>query len=94
MNREQRYNAIMNEASRVYRETTMAEFTCYLAKCVEAGARYRASTGDVLVAQDVCREEIEEAGCLYDAAVAVQLEAYIMRRDAALGGYDFSEFCS
>jgi len=84
----------MVEASRVYREATMAEFTYYVANCIEAGARYRASTGDVLVAQDECREEIEEAGRLYDAAVVVQLEAYIKKRDAALEEYRFSEFCS
>jgi len=91
MNRESKYNAIMAEASRVYREASMDAFALYVHDCELAGQRYKASTGDVLEAQDRCRDEIDDAGHRYDAAVIVQLAAYIVARDAAMKAYSLSE---
>ena len=93
MNKESIYNATMNAASRVYRYATMNAFDQYVCDCEAAGARYMQSEGDVLAAQDVCREEIEAAGYAYDIAVLAALEPYIAARDYALEAYRNTEKC-
>jgi hypothetical protein len=87
MNRESVYNAIMAEASRVYREATVEDFAVYVHACELAGQKYKSSTGDVLEAQDVCRGEIEDAGDVYGDAVFIALTAYLDRRNDALEAY-------
>ena len=91
MNKESRYNAIMSEASRIYRELTLNAFDNYVCDCQMAGERYKASTGDVLEAQDVCRDEIEDAGDAYDDAVHDALVPYIHIRDEAWEAYRNTE---
>ena len=90
MNRESKYNDTLSEASRVYREVTVDAFAIYVRDCELAGQKYKSSTGDVLAAQDVCREEVEEAGAAYDAAVLVELEQYVAMRDYAVSVYELS----
>jgi hypothetical protein len=52
-----------------------------------AGRRYKVAEGDMLLAQDACRDEIEYAGVAYDDAVFVALELYIATQDDALKVY-------
>ncbi len=87
MNIEQQYNATMVEASREYRKATAKVFETYVKSCELAWAKYKFAPGDVLIAQGVCRGEIETAGHVYDNKVAGALEIYEAVRDKALQNY-------
>jgi len=91
MNRDRAFHQAVEQASQVYRYATIDAFDRYVRDCEQAGARYKQSEGDVLAAQDVCREEIEDAGVAYDRAVLSALEPYIRARDDALEAYRNTE---
>ena len=91
MNREQIYNSAMEKASRLYREATVDAWDLYVCALTLAGEKYKVATGDVLVAQDMCRGEIERAGMDYDSDVSVALEDHTKALDAALEAYRVSE---
>jgi len=93
-NREQIYNSAMEKASQLYREATVDAWDLYVRSCQLAGEKYKVATGDVIVAQDVCRGEIERAGMDYDSGVSVALEDYIKALDDAIEAYRVSEFRS
>jgi hypothetical protein len=69
----------------------MNAFDQYVCDCQMAGERYKASTGDVLEAQDVCRGDMRDAGDAYDDAVYDALVPYIAARDEALQAYRNTE---
>jgi len=81
----------MERASRLYRKVTVNAWDLYMCACQLAGEKYKVAPGDVLVAQDVCRREIERAGVEYDSDVSVALEDYIKTLDDALEAYRISE---
>jgi len=87
MNRESKYNDTMIAARHAYRRAMTNEFEAYMVAIEAAGRHYKASEGDVLLAQNVCRDEIEDAGVAYDDAVFVALRLYIATQDDALKVY-------
>ena len=87
MNRERVYNDTMIAASHAYRRATINGFEAYMVAIEAAGRRYKVAEGDVLLAQDACRDEIEDAGVAYDDAVFVALRLYIATQDDALNVY-------
>ena len=87
MNRERVYNDTMIAATRIYHDATINEFKAYVAAIEAAGRRYKVAEGDMLLVQDACRDEIEDAGVAYDDAVFVALESFIATQDDALKVY-------
>lgn len=76
MNRDRAFHRAVEQASEIYRGNTIDFFNDYV-KAVDAASRkYKADTGGVLAAQDVCREEIEAAGNAYDTVVEYEKNKY------------------
>ena len=87
MNRERVYNDTMLAASHAYCRATTNAFEALMVAIEAAGRHYKASEGDMLLAQDACRDEIEYAAVVYDDAVFVALQLYIATQDDALNVY-------
>ena len=76
MSRDRVFCQAVEQASEIYRSNTVDFFNDYVEAIEAAGRKYKAATGGVLDAQDVCREEIEAAGAAYDVVVEYELDRY------------------
>jgi len=88
MNRERIFHQAVEQAAEIYRSNTVDFFDDYVEAIEAAGRKYRASTGDVLAAQDVCCTEIEAAGDAYDTVVEYELDRYNEAVSNARYAYD------
>ena len=88
MNRERIFHQAVEQASEIYRSNTIDFFNDYVEEIEAAGRKYKAATGGVLAAQDVCRAEIEAAGDAYDTVVEYELDRYNEAVSNARYAYD------